>query len=208
MRTILVVNPKGGCGKTTVATNLASYYALWGLPTALIDCDPQKSSLEWLAQRPAGLNPITGVDASHGRLRIPERMQRVVLDAPARSTIHQVGRLAADADVVLIPVLPSPIDMRAAAHFVGELLLDDVSSGKQIGLVANRVREYTQVYHRLELFLRRLGIPFVTHLRDSQNYIRAAERGIGVLELAPSYAEREVDQWRPLIKWVEKGRRR
>ena len=206
MRKILVVNPKGGCGKTTVATNLASYYAVWGVPTALVDCDPQHSSLEWLEQRPAGFEPIHAVNGVRGRIQYPRGVQRAVLDAPARITPAQVGSLLSHADVVLIPVLPSPIDIRAAAHFVGELLLDRKARNRQLGVLANRVRENTLIYGRLETFLKSLGIPFVTHLRDTQNYIRAAERGVGIFEMAPSSVDQDIEQWRPLIRWIDKGR--
>ena len=124
MKKILVVNPKGGCGKTTITTSLASYYALWEVPVAIIDLDPQQSSLEWLDQRGDHLSPITGIDGSRGKLSVPSDIQRVVMDAPARTTMAQLRKLFESADVVLVPVLPSPIDIRAAARFVAELLKD------------------------------------------------------------------------------------
>jgi chromosome partitioning protein len=204
MKKILVVNPKGGCGKTTLTTNLASYYALWEVPVALIDLDPQQSSLEWLAQRPKSLNPIEGIDGTHGRLSVPNHIQRVVMDAPARTNTTQLKRLFEHADEVLIPVLPSPIDIRAAGHFIGDLLLDRILRKSRIGLVANRVRENTLIYNNLEAFLNKLKIPLITHLRDTQNYIRAAERGYGVFEMAPYLVDKDMDTWKPLIKWIEK----
>ncbi|MFC1665091.1 AAA family ATPase [Pseudomonadota bacterium] len=204
MRTILVVNPKGGCGKTTIATNLASYYAVWGVSTALVDYDPQQSSIEWLQQRPQAYEPIHAIAGWRGRASIPEGTSRVVIDAPARIGSSQLEKLIGMANVVIVPVLPSPIDIRAAAHFIGELLLDGrIRQGKQIALVANRVKENTIIYGNLEKFLKSLKIPFVTHLRDSQNYIRAAERGIGIFELAPYLVDHDLDQWRPLIKWID-----
>jgi len=204
MKKILVVNPKGGCGKTTLTTNLASYYALWDVPVALIDLDPQRSSLEWLAQRPETLNPIEGIDGAHGRLSVPEHIQRVVMDAPARTNSAQLKRLFEQADEVLIPVLPSPIDIRAAGHFIGDLMLDKILRKSRIGLVANRVRENTLIYNNLEMFLSKLKIPLVTHLRDTQNYIRAAEGGYGIFEMAPYQVDKDMDTWKPLIKWIEK----
>lgn len=204
MKKVLVVNPKGGCGKTTLTTNLASYYALWDVPVALIDLDPQKSSLEWLAQRSDRLNPIIGIDGSHGRMSVPDGIQRVVIDAPARTTTAQLRRMFEQADEVLIPVLPSPIDIRAAGHFIGELLLDKMLRKSRIGLVANRVRENTLIYNNLETFLNKLKIPLVTHLRDTQNYIKAAEGGYGVFEMAPYLVDKDMDTWRPLIRWIEK----
>lgn len=207
MKRILVVNPKGGCGKSTLATNLASYYATWEVPVALIDFDAQQSSLEWLDQRSGALYPIEGIDGSRGRLSVPGRIQRVVMDAPARTGKNQLQRYFNQADEILIPVLPSPIDIRAAGHFVGELLLGGMLKKSRVGLVANRVRENTLIYSNLERFLRTLKVPLVAHLRDTQNYIRAAEGGRGIFEMAPYLVDRDIETWRPLIKWVEKNRR-
>ena len=207
MKRILVVNPKGGCGKSTLATNLASYYATWEVPVALIDLDTQQSSLEWLGQRSGALYPIEGIDGSRGRLSVPGRIQRVVMDAPARTGKGQLQRYFNQADEILIPVLPSPIDIRAAGHFVGELLLEGMLKKSRVGLVANRVRENTLIYSNLERFLRTLKVPLVAHLRDTQNYIRAAEGGRGIFEMAPYLVDRDIETWRPLIKWVEKNRR-
>lgn len=206
MKTILIVNPKGGCGKSTVATNLASYYALWEVPVALADYDPQQSSLEWLAQRSRDLNPIQGIDASHGqhaRASVSANTQRLIMDAPARVEKPQLRRLFEFADRVVVPVLPSPLDIRAAGHFIGELMLDGLLKQSSVALVANRVRENTLIYHNLIRFLDKLKIPLAAQLRDTQNYIRAAERGYGIFEMSPYQTERDVEQWRPLIKWIE-----
>ena len=210
MKTILLVNSKGGCGKSTLATNLASYYALWKVAVAVVDYDPQQSSLEWLAQRTAAddasLMPIHGVNASRGArdLGLPSNTQRVILDSPARIDAAQMRRLFRFADHVIIPVLPSPLDIRAAGHFIGELMLGDFLRQAKVGLVANRVRENTVIYANLERFLRTLKIPLITRLRDTQNYIRAAEHGHGVFEMPPYEVARDVEQWRPLIQWLEK----
>ena len=208
MKKILVVNPKGGCGKTTLTTNLASYYALWEVPVALIDLDPQQSSLEWLGQRSNRFNKIEGIDGSKGKLSVAEHIQRVILDAPARTTPAQINKLFGYADEVLIPVLPSPIDIRAAGHFIGELLLDENLRRSRIGLVANRVRENTLIFDNLEKFLTKLKIPLVTHLRDTQNYIRAAEGGFGVFEMPPYQVDKDMQAWKSLIHWVEKDKKR
>lgn len=205
MRSILVVNPKGGCGKTTIATNLASYYALWGVPTALVDYDPQRSSLDWLDSRPANYEPITGIAGHTANLSVPRGTKRVIYDVPARSVVEKVVRMMNHADAVVIPVLPSPIDIRAAAQFIGEF----ISKGhlrqrkKLVGMVANRVRENTIIYHQLEQFLGGIDIPFVTTLRDTQNYVHAARRGVGIFEMGASMVEKDLEQWRPLINWIE-----
>ena len=205
MKTILVANSKGGCGKSTLATNLASYYALWNVPVALVDYDPQHSSLDWLALRSEDLKPIHGIDASGGHgADVPGNVRRIIVDAPARIPEAQLRRLFHFADRVIMPVLPSPMDIRAAGHFIGELMLGDLLRVAPVGLVANRVRENTLIYHNLEQFVGKLKIPLITHLRDAQNYIRAADLGHGIFEMSPYQADKDIEQWRPLIKWVEK----
>ena len=209
MRTILVLNPKGGCGKTTIATNLASYYAAGrGMKVALEDFDPQGSSSDWLDIRPDFLPPIAGVRAFEGPARAPRGTEVAILDAPAAVRGKELAALVRRAETLLVPVLPSPIDMRAAARFAGELLHLGRVERKQvrIAIIANRVREYTRVYHELEEFLRRLRIPVLTHLRDTQNYIRAAERGAGIFELAPSLVAKDLEQWEPVLKWLRSKR--
>ena len=203
MKRILLLNPKGGCGKSTLATNLASYYALWDVPVALIDYDPQQSSMEWLSQRTRSLKPISAIDGSHGRIHAGSEIRRGVMDAPARNSSAQITKLIGLADVVVIPVLPSPIDIRAAGHFIGELTAVKLLRQARIGLVGNRVRENTLIYGNLEKFLKKLKIPFVTSLRDTQNYIRAADTGTGIFEMPPYLVDKDMEQWRPLINWIE-----
>jgi len=205
MRSILVVNPKGGCGKTTIATNLASYYALWGVPTALVDVDPQQSSLEWLGARTERFPQIHGISGLTGNVVLPDGVKRVIYDVPARSQIDHVLDLLHHSNAVVIPILPSPIDIRAGAGFLGELIIKGHlrQSKRLVGVVANRVRENTVIYHALEKFLRNVDIPFVTTLRDSMNYVRAAQRGIGIFEMGASAVEEDLKQWKPLINWIE-----
>ncbi len=205
MRTIMTVNSKGGCGKTTLATNLASYYADEGKQVVLADFDPQQSSLEWLNERPEGYAEITGLDASQSGLRVPKSTDILIMDAPAATHGRQLADLVKRADTLLIPVLPSPLDMRAAAHFIEELLTHGRVSRRQtkVAVVANRVREYTLSYQALDAFLSSLNIPFVAALRDTQNYIRAAERGLGIFEMAPSSVWQDLEQWEELTDWLK-----
>ncbi len=209
MRTILVLNSKGGCGKSTIATNLASYYA-WEEEARVVleDFDPQGSSTEWLKARDPDLPEIIGIPAFKEPARPPRDTDVVILDAPAAVYGKELTALVRRAQTILIPVLPSPMDMRATAHFVHELLLVGKVSRKQtkLGVIANRVREHTLVYHDLEKFLKRLKIPVIATLRDTQNYIRAAERGRGIFELAPSLVYDDLEQWEPLIKWLRSKR--
>lgn len=211
MRTIMLLNAKGGCGKSTLASSLASYYASQeGKAVALVDFDPQASSLAWLAARPEAAAPIIGLDGSVEGLRIPRSIEVVIYDVPAGVKGKQLTALVRRAETVVIPVLPSPIDIRAAARFIGELLLVGKVSRKQtrVAVVANRVRENTLVYHKLEKFLKSLKIPFVATLRDTQNYIRAEERGLGIFELPPSLVAHDIEQWEPLLRWLRSKRSR
>ena len=206
----MVLNPKGGCGKTTLSTNLASYYAaVQGKKVVLADFDAlQDSTLDWLAVRPEDRPPIEGVAVEGGRLNVPHGTDYVIMDAPARTHGKDLTNLVRRVETLIIPVLPSPIDIRAAARFIEEALTVGRVSRKEtrIAVVANRVREHTLVYHALERFLEGLGIPFVATVRDSQNYIRAAERGLGIFELAPSLVAPDVEQWQPLLKWLASRR--
>lgn len=208
MRQIMVLNAKGGSGKSTLATNLASYYATQGLDIVLADLDPQQSSLAWLEARSAGRPPIRGVDASTKGARLPRAADMAILDAPAAAHGAELGHLMRRADTFIVPVLPSPIDMRAATNFVAELRRNKRIAGKQarFGVVANRVRDHTRVASELEEFLRKLKVPVLTQLRDNMNYIRAAERGLGIFELAPYASATDREQWQPIIRWLNSKR--
>jgi chromosome partitioning protein len=208
MRTIMLLNAKGGCGKSTLASNIASYYASEGNQVALVDFDPLRSSLEWLAARPETVPEIVGIDGTEEGMRVPRNMDVAIYDVPAGLRGKELTAMVRRAETLIIPVLPSPIDIRAAAHFIGELLTVGKVSRHQtkLAVVANRVRENTLVYHKLERFLKSLKIPFVTSLRDTQNYIRAEERGLGLFEMAPSLVEKDLEQWQPLLKWLRSKR--
>lgn len=208
MRTIMVLNPKGGSGKSTLATNLASFYACQGKTVAIADFDPQGSSIAWLAERPAGHPEILGIEAWKDSSRHPKSTEVLISDAPSAVYGKDLTALIRRAQTVIIPILPSPIDIRAGAKFIHDLLAVGKVSRDQVKLtvVANRIRENTIVYHTLERFLQSLSIPFITSLRDTQNYIRAAERGLGVCELAPASVEHDIEQWAPLLKWLNSKR--
>jgi len=209
MQTILCMNAKGGCGKTTIATNLATWYADDGRRVAIMDFDPQRSSIDWLAARDdyEGVPRIEGVDAVDGEARAAHGTDVALLDVPAAIHGSEITPLLRRADVLLVPVLPSPIDMRAATRFIDELLRSGrISRGQtRVALIANRVRENTRVYHALEDFLATYDIPLLTHLRESQNYIRAAATGLGIFELAPSQVALDVAQWDPVVEWLQRA---
>lgn len=205
MRSILVVNPKGGCGKTTIATNLATYYALWDVETALVDLDPQQSSMEWLRVRPKDEEAIQGFNGLQGKIYPKEGTQRVIYDAPARTDSAKVAKLIKLVDVVIIPVLPSAIDMRVAASFVADLTTRVRANNAHaiIGVVANRAQKNYHSYHALLSFLKKLDVPFVGALRNSQNYIKAADTGVGIFEMPEIEVKVDMAQWKPILHWIE-----
>jgi len=209
MQTILCMNAKGGCGKTTIATNLATWFADEGQKAAIMDYDPQRSSLDWLEAREnyEGVPSIEAVDAAGDVARAGRGTDVAILDAPSGVHGTDMNQLLRRADALLVPMLPSPIDMRAATRFIQELLRSGrISRGQtRIALVANRVRENTRIFHELEGFLSEYEIPLLTHLRESQSYIRAAETGLGIFELAPSQVAQDVVQWDPVIEWLQRG---
>ncbi|MDO8597073.1 MAG: ParA family protein [Sulfuricaulis sp.] len=230
MRKIMLLNAKGGCGKSTLATNLASYYASQGKSVVIADFDRQGSSMEWLEARPQDRPPIRGIAAWREPLRVPRSTDYVIMDVPAGAHGSDLTALVRRAQTVIIPVLPSPTDIRAAAHFIHEALLVGkiVRDETRLAVVANRVRENTsvqntmenvlnrmsisystlntQIYHNLERFLSRLRIPFIATLRESQNYLVADARGLGIFDLNRSQVTRDTEQWEPLLKWLESKR--
>ncbi len=209
MRHILVLNAKGGCGKSTIATNLAAWFSGAGNKTALVDYDPQRSSLDWLERRPDYLAPIIGIPGyEHGLRGVPRNTDIAIMDAPARSHGKELSGLLRNADTLVIPVLASTIDMQAASVFIDELKKQAkvVRKDVRIGLVANRVREYTLIFDELDEYLTRMRLPYVAHLREAQNYIRAYSRGLGIHELPEYLAWPDWAQWEPLEKWLRSKR--
>jgi len=214
MRRIIVMNSKGGCGKTTIATNLASYYAAQGRRTALFDYDSQHSSSHWLRMRPEERPGIHGVGAYERQvpgvtrswqLRVPPETERVVIDTPASMDRSELTERIRNIDTILIPVLPSPIDTYAAADFVRDLLLVGKlrRQSTRVGIIPNRVRVNTRSFHALNRFLEQLEIPAVAELRDTQAYVAATDKGLGIHELDGRQAQRERRSWRHIIDWLE-----
>ena len=212
---IVVLNPKGGSGKTTIATNLAAYYASHDLFPALQDLDAQASSTRWLQKRAEnqprihGISPFN-VPAKMTRtfaMRIPPEVERIVVDTPAAINKHQFIEFTRDADRILIPVLPSDIDIQAVTRCIADLLLHaKIQRGEnRIAVVANRVKRNTVIFRSLMRFLNSLKIPIIAVLRDSQNYIRSAESGVGLHEMKGSRFRVDQAHWTSLIDWIEHG---
>ena len=217
MQRIVVLNPKGGSGKTTIATNLAACYAANGDRPALMDIEYQASSMRWLRKRPDEAAPIHGIAAFERttavtrswQTRIPAECRVVVIDTPAAVDPHALAELTRGADAILIPVMPSEIDIHATARCIADLLLVAKirRSERRIGIIANRVRNNTRVSQSLTRFLASLDIPLITTLRDTQNYVRSAETGLGVYEMPRWQVQHDVPRWRELLAWLAEPRR-
>ena len=213
MLKIAVLNTPGGCGKTTLSTSLAGYYALKGFNTALLDMDPQGSSLRWLANRGGHKPAILGLNGAekNGRvtrsfqLRVPPNVERLVVDTPAAIDSLRLQDAIRGAHAVIIPVLPSDIDIHAASRCVAELLLTGRIENRQerVAVVANRVKKQAHMYETLKRFLGSLEIPFIATFRDTQNYLHAAAKGLSVHELKDHNVREEKHEWAPLIEWLE-----
>jgi len=209
MRHVMVLNAKGGCGKSTLATNIAVFFAREGLEVCIADYDPQRSSLDWLAQRPADLPAVSGVAAYQDGIRgVPRNTEVLVIDAPARVHGTELNELVRRAETIIVPVLPSSIDIKACGHFMDELLEIGKVSRKQarLAVIANRVREHTLIFEELDQYLQKLKVPYLGCLREAQNYVRAYARGMGVLELPEYLAWPDWQQWKPVAEWLDSKR--
>ena len=210
---VVVVNPKGGCGKTTLATNLAAYFAKRGPIPAIIDCDPQGSSMTWIERRPTTSAPIHGI-ATYKRtmqatrswqLRVPQETTNLVVDSPASLSHDDLRELTRDASTILVPVMPSSIDIHAASRCIADLLLVAKVDrrDKKLAVVANRTRKNTKSFAKLMRFLDSLGIPIIAVLRDSQNFVHAAEEGIGICEMQPYKVKKDMVELEKIIDWID-----
>ena len=209
MRHIMVLNAKGGCGKSTLATNIASYFATQGAAVALADYDPQRSSLDWLARRPENRATIAAVAGFEDGLRhAPRNADFLIIDAPARSHGAELTDLVKHAETIVVPVLPSTIDMQATTTFLEELKgVGKIAKKKaKVAVVANRVRDNTLIFDDLDEYLTKAKVPYVATLREAQNYVRAYTRGIGIFELPEYLAWPDWDEWEPLTAWLRSKR--
>jgi chromosome partitioning protein len=214
---ISVMNTKGGCGKTTIATNLASYCASSGYGTALFDYDKQASSTRWLKERPSNRPPIHGVAAFEPpragitrawQMKVPPDTRYVITDTPAGYIQVDIEDRVAEADVILIPVLPSSIDIHSTANFIRDLLLIGKARthNTRLAIITNRTRIRTRAVEKLERFLNKLDIPVIARIRDTQHYISAAEQGVGIHELKDRDAQKDRETWAELLDWLDNNR--
>ena len=212
LNTTLVINPKGGSGKTTIAINLAACFAVENTATTLMDYDPQGSSLTWLRSRAPQAPRIHGANGApekYGRLRsfemyVPPETRQLIIDAPAGSAGLLLHEMLERAHCVLVPVVPSIIDIRATENFIRDLLASPrVRCGDaRVGIVANKVRPSMPAYGPLLRFLESQQLKLLTRLLDSDMYLRAAESGIGIFEMDTGQTQVERRQFTPIVDWV------
>ena len=202
----VLMNPKGGVGKSTLATNLAGYYASRGHAVMLGDVDRQQSAREWLKLRPAQCAPILSWDIERGKAAKPPRdATHMVLDTPAGISEKLLEQVIAPAHRVIVPLQASMLDILATRHFLAALAEDRAvrKSDALIGVVGMRVDTRTRSFDELQRFLDGLGLPVLGYIRNTQNYVQLAARGLTLFDIAPGRVQQDLDQWAPIIKWLE-----
>ncbi len=202
MPVIVVANPKGGAGKSTLATQIAGYLAHAGHSVMLGDVDRQQSSRMWLKLRPPGLAPISAWEVSREDIvRPPKGTTHVVLDTPAALHGKHLAEVLKLADKVAVPLQPSIFDIHATNDFLREVH-DKRRHGTKVGIVGMRMKEGTISADQLRHFLETLQVPVVGYLRDTQNYVQLAARGLTLWDVAPSRVQRDLELWEPLGAWI------
>ena len=210
---IVILNPKGGCGKSTLATNLAAFYAHKGRTTTIMDFDPQGSATTWLGRRPRDLPTIHGIAAykktmqatRSWQLRVPDDTVNVIVDSPAGTSNNELRQIARESTKILVPILPSSMDIDAASCCIADLLsvanIDD--NDHRVAVVANRTRWYTKSFTRLMSFVESHNVPVIAVLRDSEYFVDAAEKGIGLHEMQTSRVGPDLEQLERIARWVD-----
>jgi chromosome partitioning protein len=204
MPVIVVANPKGGVGKTTLSTNVAGYYAARGHAVMLGDVDRQQSARTWLGLRPAGLPRIGTWDVAHDEtVRPPRGTTHVVLDTPAGMHGKRLDEVMKLADKVIVPLQPSIFDIHATHQFVRELLAHKRSDKVKLAIVGMRTREGTIATDQLRSFLESVKLPMLGFVRDTQNYVHLAAHGLTLWDVGSMRFERDLEQWKPILRWLD-----
>jgi chromosome partitioning protein len=206
MPVIVIANPKGGVGKSTLSTNLAGYFAAQGQQVLLGDADRQQSARGWLGIRPAGTRPIATWEIDENEIARPPRgVSHVVLDTPAGLHGRRLNEVLKMADKVIVPLQPSIFDILATREFLLRLAEEKaVRKGEiGVGIVGMRVDSRTRSADQLNRFVESLNLPMLGCLRDTQNYVQLAAHGLTMWDIAPSRVQRDLEQWRPILDWID-----
>lgn len=205
MRAVLVANPKGGAGKTTLATNLSGCFANQGKKVTLCDLDRQQSAIRWMAFRDPGLPAVTGYFAGNQMLlNLPQEADWVVMDAPAGLQGYKLNDYLRQVDKVIVPLVPSVFDMAATEDFLNSIRNEMRGRKQSIGIVAMRVDPRTKAAGMLEEFLKHFDIPIVAYLRHTQNYVNVAAAGMTIFDPPRARNRRDLEQWESLLHWLAK----
>ena len=204
MPVVVVANPKGGVGKSTLSTNVAGYFASQGHAVMLGDADPQQSSRLWLGLRPPTARPIATWEVNAERIaKPPKGTTHVVLDTPAGLSGEHLDQVLKHASKVIVPLQPSVFDIFATRAFLDRLAQHRMAGRLRVGVVGMRVDGRTIAADKLREFVLALGLPVLGHVRDTQNYIHLAARGLTLFDVAPGRVEKDLAQWQSICRWLD-----
>lgn len=204
MPVVVVANPKGGVGKSTLATNIAGYFARQGHSVMLGDADRQQSARLWLGLRPEGARPVATWDVSADLIARPPRgTTHVVLDTPAGLHGWRFNDVLKLADKIIVPLQPSVFDIFATRDFLDDLAVNRHGGKAQVGIVGMRVDARTIAADKLHTFVDSLQLPVLGYLRDTQNYVHLAAHGLSLFDVAPSRVDKDLAQWQPICRWLD-----
>jgi chromosome partitioning protein len=206
MPVIVVANPKGGVGKSTLSSNIAGYWARQGHAVMLGDIDVQQSAAMWLQTRPSALPVIKPWEIDDDKVaKPPKGTTHVVLDTPAGLKGKRMEAALKIADMILVPLQASMFDIVPTQAFVQELLAHKRSDKVQVAVVGNRVKEHTKAAEHLQEFLATLNVPLLGMLRDTQNYAHLAAHGLSLWDVPEGRVEKDLGQWAPITAWLDRG---
>jgi len=207
MPVVLIANPKGGVGKSTIAANLAGFFAYAGRTTMLGDLDRQQSASSWLKMRPSALPAIQSWNVDpDGVARPPNGTTHVVIDAPAGVNGSKLSGLLKKVDRIIVPLQASMFDIAATRRFLDELFRNGASPERaQVGVLGVRLDPRTRAAEQLDRFVKGLGLPVLGYLRDTQNYVHLAAHGLTLWDVAPGRVQKDLEQWLPILKWIDAG---
>ena len=208
MLTTLVASSKGGCGKSTLVTQLASHWAQAGQHSAIVDADRQGSSFRWAARRPENVPGVLALEGGRRSLaKLPSDTAQLLIDTPAGARERELEPYLDQASVLLVPVLPSSFDLDATLAFTEELrAINRIHRGKlPVGLVANRLKPWTHASQdALTQLAEQSPFPIVAQLRDSQAYVLLAALGKGIFDYHSEQVRSHQEDWKPLLRWIKR----